>query len=93
MRLPLLPTRWLLDLWKLFHPKVGISLRAILALSQAADRPNLSAVFKELSILDRLLTPLIILAMIVGVLIGEFRPNEIQTAFDTAQFDGVSARK
>ncbi|KAJ7151239.1 sodium bile acid symporter family-domain-containing protein [Mycena filopes] len=46
-------------------------------------------VFKRLSILDRLLTPAILLAMIVGVLIGEYVPT-VQDAFNTARFDGVS---
>lgn len=47
--------------------------------------------FMELSWADRLLTPAILLAMIVGVIIGEFVPG-IQQAFDLAQFRGVSAR-
>jgi len=45
--------------------------------------------FKRLSILDRLLTPLIILTMIIGVIIGEFVPH-VQQAFDTVRFDTVS---
>lgn len=49
------------------------------------------AIFRKLSILDRLLTPAIILCMILGVIIGEFVPR-IQEAFDTAQFRGVSFR-
>ncbi|KAJ7727719.1 sodium bile acid symporter family-domain-containing protein [Mycena metata] len=48
-----------------------------------------SDVFKRLSILDRLLTPAILVAMIVGVLIGEYVPS-VQDAFNTARFDGVS---
>jgi hypothetical protein len=47
--------------------------------------------FKRLSILDRLLTPLIIFAMIIGVIIGEFAPH-VQQAFDTVRFDSVSVR-
>jgi arsenite transporter len=47
--------------------------------------------FKRLSMLDRLLTPLIILAMIIGVVIGEFVPH-VQQAFDTVRFDSVSVR-
>ncbi|RDB19029.1 Arsenite resistance protein ArsB [Hypsizygus marmoreus] len=46
-------------------------------------------IFKKLSILDKLLSPLIILVMIVGVIIGEFVPN-VQSAFDTVKFDSVS---
>ena len=44
-----------------------------------------------MSILDRLLTPTILICMIVGVIIGEFVPN-VQRAFDTARFQGVSVR-
>lgn len=47
------------------------------------------ALFKELSILDRLLTLAILMAMIIGVIIGEFAPD-VQHAFDTARFDNVS---
>ena len=50
-----------------------------------------SVLFNRLSILDRLLTPLIILVMIVGVIIGEFVPN-VQATFDTVRFDSVSVR-
>ena len=49
------------------------------------------AIFKELGLLDRLLTPLIILFMIIGVIIGEFAPH-IRDAFDTVRFDSVSVR-
>ncbi|KAF8553004.1 arsenical-resistance protein ACR3 [Imleria badia] len=45
--------------------------------------------FQRLGILDRLLTPLILISMVVGVLIGEFVPG-VQSAFDTVQFDSVS---
>ncbi|KAH9990653.1 sodium bile acid symporter family-domain-containing protein [Russula compacta] len=45
--------------------------------------------FKKLSIVDRLLTPAILVAMIIGVVIGEFAPN-VQHAFDTIRFDSVS---
>ncbi|KAI0358402.1 arsenical-resistance protein ACR3 [Trametes cingulata] len=44
----------------------------------------------KLSILDRLLTPAILLCMIAGVLMGNFVPG-VQAAFDTAQIQGVSA--
>lgn len=46
----------------------------------------------QLSLLDRLLTPLILLCMIVGVIIGEFVGN-VQHAFDTVRFKSVSVRK
>ncbi|OBZ67187.1 Arsenite resistance protein ArsB [Grifola frondosa] len=48
-----------------------------------------TALVKKLSILDRLLTPAILLTMIVGVIIGEFVPN-VQNAFDTVRFHSVS---
>ena len=49
-------------------------------------------VFLGLSIQDRLLSPLIVLAMIIGVIIGEFCPNA-QHALDTVRFDSVSVRQ
>ena len=52
----------------------------------------MAALLKKLSILDRLLTPAILLCMIGGVLIGNFVPG-VQDAFDTARFHSVSARK
>ncbi|KAI0328619.1 arsenical-resistance protein ACR3 [Cubamyces sp. BRFM 1775] len=45
---------------------------------------------KKLSILDRLLTPAILLCMVAGVLIGNYVPG-VQAAFDTARFQSVSA--
>ena len=53
--------------------------------------PDLSFVTK-LSALDRLLTPFILLAMIIGVLIGEFVTG-VQDAFNTVTFNGVSVRE
>lgn len=53
---------------------------------------KLSVLFQRLGILDRLLTPLILIFMVVGVLIGEFVPG-VQPAFDTVQFDSVSVRE
>ncbi|KAG1850348.1 sodium bile acid symporter family-domain-containing protein [Suillus subalutaceus] len=47
------------------------------------------ALFQKLSILDRLLTPAILVCMVVGVVIGEFVPG-VQQAFDTVKFDSVS---
>lgn len=51
-----------------------------------------SALFNKLGILDRLLTPAILVTMIVGVVIGEFVPT-VQSAFDTVTFHGVSVRE
>ncbi|KAL1939819.1 hypothetical protein VTO73DRAFT_9519 [Trametes versicolor] len=65
----------------------------------SADRDNTSdlavyeapaALMKKLGILDRLLTPAILLCMIAGVLIGNYVPG-VQEAFDTARFQSVSA--
>jgi len=49
-------------------------------------------IFKKLSILDRLLTPAILVCMVLGVVIGEFAPH-VQKSFDTARFDSVSVRE
>ncbi|TFK25533.1 arsenical-resistance protein ACR3 [Coprinopsis marcescibilis] len=46
-------------------------------------------VFQELSLLDRLLTPLIIVTMIIGVVLGNYVP-QIKVALDTAKFQNVS---
>lgn len=53
---------------------------------------RVGSVFKSLSILDRLLTPFILLAMILGVLIGVYAPD-VQGAFNKAEFHGVSGRE
>ncbi len=53
---------------------------------------DVAGIFLGLSIQDRLLSPLIIMVMIVGVVIGEFCPN-VQQAFDTVRFDSVSVRQ
>lgn len=50
------------------------------------------AMFSKLGLQDKLLTPIILLTMIIGVIIGEFVPN-VQAAFDTVRFDSVSARE
>jgi ACR3 family arsenite efflux pump ArsB len=60
-----------------------------LALAQI-DIPVI-VLFKRLGLLDRLLSPAILLTMIIGVIIGEFAPG-IRKAFDTARFDTVSIR-
>lgn len=46
------------------------------------------ALLAQLSLLDRLLTPAILISMVIGVLIGEF-VSGVQDAFDTATFNGV----
>ena len=51
-----------------------------------------SALFKKLSLADRLLTPAILLAMILGVIIGVYAKG-VQKAFDVARLDTVSVRK
>jgi len=51
-----------------------------------------TALFQKLSILDRSLTPAILVCMVVGVVIGEFVPG-VQQAFDTVKFYSVSVRK
>jgi len=55
------------------------------------EAPSSSSPFKELSILDRLLTPFVFIAMVVGVVIGEFAPS-VQRTLNTAKFHGVSIR-
>ncbi|EJF59410.1 arsenical-resistance protein [Dichomitus squalens LYAD-421 SS1] len=49
-----------------------------------------AALLNKLSILDRLLTPAILVCMVVGVLIGNYLPG-VQAAFSIAQFQSVSA--
>jgi ACR3 family arsenite efflux pump ArsB len=57
------------------------------------DRANdCAAVFHELSILDRLLTPLILVCMIMGVAIGAC-VDGVQEAFDTVRLREVSVRE
>ncbi|KIM41603.1 hypothetical protein M413DRAFT_445579 [Hebeloma cylindrosporum] len=51
--------------------------------------PPIAGPFKGLSIQDKLLSPFILLAMILGVIIGEFAPN-VHNALDTAKFESVS---
>lgn len=53
---------------------------------------NRPSILTALSILDKLLTPLILLAMILGVVIGEFAPH-VQAAFSGRDFNGVSIRE
>jgi hypothetical protein len=49
------------------------------------------ALYQELSVLDRALTPLILLCMIIGVLIGVY-VSGVQEAFDTIRLNDVSVR-
>ncbi|EAU91316.2 arsenite transporter [Coprinopsis cinerea okayama7 len=48
-------------------------------------------IFSELSIFDKLLTPLIIVTMVVGVVLGEYVPS-IKDGLDAAKFHNVSLR-
>ncbi|KAJ3490401.1 hypothetical protein NLI96_g1499 [Meripilus lineatus] len=48
-----------------------------------------TGIFRRLSVIDKLLTPAIFVAMVVGIVIGEFVPS-VQEAFDTVQFKSVS---
>ncbi|KAF8448749.1 sodium bile acid symporter family-domain-containing protein [Boletus edulis BED1] len=72
----------------------GCSSRACRLCDLSAEHPEVvtnapKVLFQRLNILDRLLTPLILVFMVVGVLIGEFVPG-VQPAFDTVRFDSVS---
>lgn len=51
-----------------------------------------SGIIKRLSLTDKLLTPIILLSMILGVIIGVYAPR-VQESFDTIQFNGVSVRE
>ena len=48
--------------------------------------------FDELSILDKLLSPFILLSMILGVILGEFAPS-VRVKLDTVKLHGVSLRE
>lgn len=58
--------------------------------AQPAPQLSAKAIFQELGVLDRLLTPLILIFMIVGVVIGQYAP-QVKDALDTVKFYGVSA--
>lgn len=75
-----LPEKFLLKVGKLFFPLDRVRT------------DHFTAMFQELSLLDRMLTPLILIFMIVGVIIGHYAP-EVKDALDTVKFYGVSARK
>ncbi|KAF5351621.1 hypothetical protein D9756_007440 [Leucocoprinus leucothites] len=51
-------------------------------------QPN-SGIWRKLSVLDRLLSPLILLAMILGVILSEFAPR-FRERLNTVHFDSVS---
>ncbi|KAF8141356.1 sodium bile acid symporter family-domain-containing protein [Boletus edulis] len=75
-------------------PVEGCCSRACRLCDLSAEHPEVvtnapKVLFQRLNILDRLLTPLILVFMVVGVLIGEFVPG-VQPAFDTVRFDSVS---
>jgi ACR3 family arsenite efflux pump ArsB len=42
--------------------------------------------------MDKLLTPFVFCAMVIGVILGEFAPS-VREALDAAKFDSVSLRK
>jgi hypothetical protein len=56
------------------------------------DIDGVDSILKGLSWLDRFLAPLVLLAMILGVVIGRFAPN-VDSVLNGAKFEGVSARK
>ena len=56
------------------------------------DADGVDSILKGLSWLDRFLAPLVLLAMILGVVIGKFAPN-VDSVLNGAKFEGVSARK
>ena len=77
---------------KLSHHKVSF-IPWTRGTTQSSTADNLpSDTVKKLGILDKLLSPLIILFMILGVVIGEFSPH-VQKAFDAIDFHGVSVRE
>jgi ACR3 family arsenite transporter len=74
------------------HSNVPKGLVPRLRTGRETITDQLPVLFQRLGILDRLLTPLILISMVVGVVIGEFVPG-VQPAFDTVQFYGVSVRE
>ena len=42
--------------------------------------------------MDKLLTPLVLCSMVIGVVLGEFAPK-VREALNAAKFDSVSLRK
>ncbi|RSH80765.1 hypothetical protein EHS25_007101 [Saitozyma podzolica] len=55
----------------------------------ARSRGSTAALVRGLSWLDRLLAPLVLVAMVLGVVIGKFAPN-VETVLTGAQLRGVS---
>ena len=78
-------------MWPLISLYVRLLQRAFHSESNRGFEAAKSSPFKELSILDQLLTPLVFITMVVGVVLGEFAPS-IRNALNTAKFDGVSIR-
>ncbi|KAK9446797.1 arsenical-resistance protein Acr3 [Limtongia smithiae] len=68
--------------------KQTATLSPLPTVPHAADARHVSA-FKSLGILDRLLAVWILLAMIIGIIIGNFVPN-VDTALQKGKFVGVS---
>ncbi|CAO3639525.1 unnamed protein product [Cunninghamella echinulata] len=59
------------------------------AMINTSSANNATGLIKQLGILDRFLVVWILLAMIIGVIIGYFVPN-VQHSFETVQFGSVS---
>ncbi|CAD6572525.1 MAG: hypothetical protein TREMPRED_000567 [Tremellales sp. Tagirdzhanova-0007] len=73
-------------------PKDRSSARGKLPFAQTSYlyyNRSASGLVRSLSILDRLLAPLVLLAMILGVIIGVYAPN-VQNAFNGAKLAGTS---
>ncbi|KZT56824.1 arsenical-resistance protein [Calocera cornea HHB12733] len=62
----------------------------LLPTSQADGKVDMKSLFKSLGFLDRYLAVFILLAMVMGVLLGVYREDDIHRAFGGAQWKGVS---
>ncbi|KZO92864.1 arsenical-resistance protein ACR3 [Calocera viscosa TUFC12733] len=58
--------------------------------SEMEDKVEIKSLFKSLGFLDRYLAVFILLAMVMGVLLGVYREDDIRRAFGGAQWKGVS---
>jgi ACR3 family arsenite efflux pump ArsB len=56
------------------------------------ESANKVAILSSLSLLDRFLAPIILIAMILGVIIGVYADG-VEEAFNGARFAGVSVRE
>jgi len=57
---------------------------------EASDKVNVKTLFRSLGFLDRYLAAFIFLAMLMGVLLGVYREDDVHRAFSGAQWQGVS---